>query len=147
MAYNGIQQRAQNTSTINTVTAYTKLIKLYMAGESAYPLTATGCLQLEADTSCTSRNTTLDTNLKKYGSLPSGEGYTQIRYNYQTQTVDGVSSPAMLIYYLNGTNKECGVPKVLNQTGSLTYATDTSAPYNTIPDQGGRTLCYVHVPI
>ena len=145
VAYNGIQQRARNSSTINTVAAYTKLIKLYMAGESAYPLTATSCLVV-AD-SCSSRSATLDANLQEYGLLPQGNAYTSIRYNYQAQTVNGASSPLMLIYYLDGTDQNCGVPNVLVQTGSLTYATDTTAPYNTSGNSGGRTMCYVHIPL
>ena len=145
VAYNGIQERTRNTTTINAVGAYAKLIKLYMAGESAYPLTTSACLQVVAG-SCSGRNATMDANLQKYGSLPNNPIYSYITYNYQTQTVDGQSSPLMLLYLLDGLNQECGVSNVVNQTGSLTYATDTTPPYNTNSNVGGRTLCYVHIP-
>jgi len=145
VAYNGIQERTRNTTTINAVSTYTKLIRLYMAGESAYPLTSSACLQVVAG-SCSGRNATMDANLQKYGSLPNNTIYSYITYNYQTQTVDGQGSPLMLLYLLDGLNQECGVPNVVNQTGSLTYVTDTTAPFNTNPNVGGRTLCYVHIP-
>lgn len=145
VAFNGVQQRANNAATINTVGAYTKLIKLYMTGENAYPLTTSACLQ--TDSSCTTRSSALDANLKKYGTLPSGEGRTSIRYYYQIQTVDGVSSPLMLIYYLEGINQDCGVSNALNQTASLTYVTDTTMPRNAAANSGGRTLCFAHIPM
>ena len=145
VAYNGIQQRARNTTTISTVNAYTKLINLYITGEGLYPLTSSTCLQVVTG-SCSARSTTMDANLQKFGSLPGGPIYTPVTYNYQTQTVDGQNSPLMLIYLLDSINQECGVPNVLNQTGSLTYATDTTPPYNTNGNSGGRTLCYVHIP-
>lgn len=145
VAYNGIQQRARNTTTISAVNTYVKLINLYMVGEGAYPLASSACLQVVTG-SCSSRSATMDANLQKFGSLPSNPIYTHITYNYQTQTVDSQSSPLLLIYLLDGLNQECGVPNVVNQTGSLTYATDVTPPYNTNGNSGGRTLCYVHMP-
>lgn len=88
----------------------------------------------------------MDANLQKYGALPSSPIYSYITYNYQTQTVDGQSSPLLLLYLLDGVNQECGVPNVVNQTAAVTYVTDTTSPYNTNSNIGGRTSCYVHVP-
>ena len=132
-------------TTISTVAAYKKLIDLYMASESTYPLTSSTCLQVVVG-SCSSRSSTLDANLMKMGSLPSAPIYTRITYNYQTQTVDGTSSPLLLVYLLDGTNQECGMPGVVVQTAALTYATDTTPPYNTSANSAGRTSCYVHIP-
>jgi len=145
VAFNGIQQRGRNTTTVGAVGAYTKLINLFMAAESAYPLASSTCLQVVAG-SCSSRSATMDANLQKYGSLPSSPIYSHITYNYQTQTVDGNASPLMLLYLLDGINQECGVANIVNQTAAVTYVTDTTAPYNTSPNSGGRTLCYAHVP-
>jgi prepilin-type N-terminal cleavage/methylation domain-containing protein len=43
IAYNGIQNRAKNTRTMNAVVAYTKAIKLYIVDNGTYPV-ATSCL-------------------------------------------------------------------------------------------------------
>lgn len=146
VAYNGIQERTRNTTTISAVNAYTKLIKLYMAGESAYPLTSGTCLQVVSG-SCSARSATMDENLQKYGTLPNNSIYSFITYNYQAQTVDGQSSPLMLIYLLDGVDQDCGAPNVVYQSGSLAYTTDTTPPYNTTANVGGRTRCYVHIPL
>lgn len=145
VAYNGIQERSRNATTISAVNTYVKLIKLYMAGESAYPLTSSTCLQVVTG-SCSGRNATMDANLQKYGTLPNNTIYTYLTYNYQAQTVDGQSSPLLLIYLLDGVNQECGVSNVVYQSGSLAYTTDTTPPYNTTADVSGRTRCYVHIP-
>lgn len=150
-AYNGIRQRASNTSTISAVTSYTKLIKLYINGESAYPLTAPSCLQVISGV-CSSRSATLDANLQKYGSLPSDQAYSDITYSYATgRSMDGATPPAvlLLLYSLDGTNQDCGVPNVVNQTAANTYVTDTTDPKNTLSStsspRAGMTRCYVYV--
>lgn len=44
VAYNGIQTRAENTKTLQSVTQYAKAIKLYVADQGAYPIQVYSCL-------------------------------------------------------------------------------------------------------
>jgi prepilin-type N-terminal cleavage/methylation domain-containing protein len=44
VAYNGIQTRAENTKTINSVAAYAKAVKLYAAEQGLYPNAVYRCL-------------------------------------------------------------------------------------------------------
>lgn len=151
VAYNGIQTRAKTSSTVNKVTAYTKLINLYIAGESAYPLTSSTCLQVITGT-CSSRNSTLDTNLQKYGALPADDAYTDITYYYGSRTLDGVGPQPVLflVYSIDGTNQDCGLSNIVNQTGTDIFVTDTSSPRNTIANsavpRSGMTRCYMYIP-
>lgn len=152
IAYNGIQNRSKNTATISAVNSYVKLINLYINGEGAYPLTSSTCLQVITGV-CSSRSATMDTNLQKYGTLPADQAFTDLTYSYSTgRTIDGATPPAvlLLLYSLDGTNQECGVPNIVNQTGANTYATDTSAPFNTLSTtttpRANMTRCYVYIP-
>lgn len=44
VAYNGVQTRAENTKTINSVAAYAKTVFLYVADQNAYPISSYSCL-------------------------------------------------------------------------------------------------------
>ena len=44
VAYNGIQQRARNTQTLNAVTAWVKALKLYQADKGEWPKIYDSCL-------------------------------------------------------------------------------------------------------
>lgn len=44
VAYNGIQTRAENTKTVQSVAQYGKAIKLYVADRGAYPIQTYSCL-------------------------------------------------------------------------------------------------------
>jgi prepilin-type N-terminal cleavage/methylation domain-containing protein len=152
VAYNGIQQRSKNSATISAVNSYVKLINLYIAGESAYPLASSTCLQVITGV-CSGRSATMDANLQKYGNLPNDQGYSDITYSYASgRTIDGATPPAvlLLLYSLDGTNEDCGLQGVVNQTAANTYVTDTSTPRNTTAStstpRAGMTRCYVYVP-
>jgi prepilin-type N-terminal cleavage/methylation domain-containing protein len=152
VAYGTIQQRAKNTATISAVNAYDKLVKLHITGENAYPLTSSTCLQVISGV-CSSRSATMDANLRKYGSLPNDQAYSDITYSYATgRTIDGDTPPAvlLLLFSLDGTNQDCGVPNVVNQTGANAYAIDTTPPMNTVAStstpRAGMTRCFVYVP-
>lgn len=152
VAYNAIQTRSRNTATISAVNSYVKLINLYINGESAYPLTTSTCLQVISGV-CSSRSSTMDTNIQKYGALPTDQAFTDITYSYATaRTIDGTTPPAvlLLLYSLDGTGQECGVPNIVNQTGANAYAIDTTAPFNTLTStttpRANMTRCYVYVP-
>ena len=152
VAYNGIQNRSKNAATISAVNSYVKLINLYIAGESAYPLAGSTCLQVISGV-CSGRSATMDANLQRYGSLPNDQGYTDLTYSYQTnRTIDGVTPPAvlLLLYSIDGTDQDCGMPNIVNQTAANTYVTDNSPPRNTTAStntpRAGMTRCFVYIP-
>jgi prepilin-type N-terminal cleavage/methylation domain-containing protein len=146
-AYNGIRERADRTATINHVAASIKLINAYMVQESSFPHSGAGCLQ----ESCTNyvRNPTLDTNLLKVGSLPSGaSANASVEYTYNSaRTIDGILGTLMITYRLPGANQGCGVDRVLRQVaGNQVYETYDGTLRNSNPNSNGNTVCYVSVP-
>ena len=148
VAYSGIQKRANNTATISHVSASIKLINAYMTDQNAFPFLGGACLQA----TCVSyqREATLDTNLKKLGTLPSGApGSASVEYTYSAaRTIDGVVGRLMITYRLSGINLDCGVDNVVKQVaGYITYETYRGTPpRNSSANSSGNTICYVHIP-
>lgn len=129
VAYNGIQQRSNNTATISAAHQATKLIKSYDAIHSTFPSTGTGCLTLtctDYSGASTSPSTTLIDNLKNVGTLPTstpvaGNGtYYGLWYNTRATgaTLDGQGATkrvVLLMYWLTGQNQDCGMENVAVQ--------------------------------
>lgn len=170
VAYNGIQQRSQNTARIANGNAAIKLINAYTAAYGVFPsTTGNSCIgdgfPLRTDlgyATCwgwdsatpSNRNTALnDTELKKIGSLPNNttppvptpywNGVGPVWWYDAARTVDGVSRPAAVIYFLAGGGQDCGASNpVIRQSSGSAYVTVTSSPRNT-STEGNSTFCYV----
>lgn len=153
VSYNGIQDRAINSSTMSAVLNIEKLIELYIVNNDAYPLTSGGSIGScsTADTASCSvagsskgTNNTYITNMTTVGTLPAEPARFDssnygIFYQYNAiRTVDGIVKPTVLIWYLKGTNVSCGRTVLNGSTLNNNYTT-ASNPYSA--SSGGTTTC------
>ena len=158
VAYNGIQQRANNTSVINAAKNSVNLVNAYVAANNAYPLASngSGCMTVvsgcDVNGSPVGVNTTLNNNLATLGTPPASipqatDNRYGIVYSYssaRTFNVNGNNEPQPVIvfYWLTGTSQQCGLPNVV--TGWVTSAS-SSTGYSAASDNG-KTLCYIRIP-
>ena len=156
-AYTNIQQRAKNTAIINAASQSLKMIQAYIAEKGTYPYapstagsacitSTTGC----ADSSNTiNANGTFDTNMATVGTLPrttqkiSGDNRYGVTYNYiSSRTMNSQSQPAALLYYLQGTNQQCGMSVTNVYSGDMSMSTSGYTNGNS----DGKTACVVSIP-
>ena len=158
VAYNGVQRRASNTAIISAVSQTSKAIQSYIALEGKYPA-KTGNVCLTIDSGCV-RNTgvveatssELNANMSAIGGYPRkisnvGAVGTGITYNYHPDRIfNGESRPAVLMYYLDGLNQNCGVPEVMNNWGTPpTPAVNSTTGWTGNLDIN-KTVCFVSIP-
>lgn len=156
VAYNGIQTRANNTARINGAAQAAKTLKAYVATYGTYPSTSSG-LCLTRDNVCTnytgvtitSSNSALLTEVAKVGELPSSVprqsgSYFGISQNYAPgRTILGdPRKGVLLMFWLEGGYKNCGVPDVVVDNGDGTYPASTTG--YTFSDNA-RTTCWVGI--
>ena len=156
VAYTGIQQRANNTAIIDGVGKIKRMVEAYVAANNEYPyLGEAEVVCVTTDSSCR-RNSgpvaatpAFDAAMATIGSVPRSVPLASsvrggVNYQYKAaRTVDGVSAPVVLIYYIIGPNASCGYP-VLNTDNNT--ATTISAPYSIGDVNGsGSTYCVVSV--
>lgn len=154
VAYNGIQQRANNTSIIAAANNSLSVIDAYITANDAYPpLSGSSCITSTSgcvvNTVTTSARATFDTSLTTIGTLPrsipmTGGNQTGILYDYTSgRTYNGAVQPAILFYWLYGTSQPCGLSDVV--TG-WTAGVPSSTGYTIANDSStGKTLCYIHI--
>lgn len=159
VAYNGIQQRANNTAIIDTASKTVRMVQAYVAANGVYPYAqgaGSGWVCVTSAVICTwdegsavPANTTFNNNIATVGTLPRsvptsgslGNG-VQIFWG-GTFVMDGISRPFMVIYWLNGINQQCGIPGVVVQSGStLTLSSTGNSASNSA---GGKTLCRISI--
>ena len=160
VAYNGIQQRANNTAIINAASQTLKAIQAYYAQEGVYPVTGayvcvtteTGCI--ETSGSVRVADTTFDTNMANVAKLPrnvpkSGTAGYGVIYNHSvSRQYSGQARPAILMYFLNGQSQNCGMTDVMNNWGttSPSYAERSTTGYTSNNASTDKTICYVSIP-
>ncbi len=153
VAYNGVQQKANNTSRISAINQLIKLIEGYTATYGAYPSTSNVCGTL--DNICTNSSGTanggdngpLMTELAKVGRPPQSlqppvGGTSGVQYIYEpSATFNGVAAPIRLEYWLDGQNTPCGVTNVSNYstTTAVTSTTGYTASSTT------KTTCWIRL--
>ena len=155
VAYNGVQQRANNTAKINAVKGFIKIFRAYTATYNVLPGTATRCATL--DNQCTNStgvaqttdNTALMDELRKIGSPPTSPS-TVVNSSYgiqyiheSTMTFNGAPAPIRLEYWLQGDNQSCGVENV--QNNNLTTPVSSTTGYTS--SGGGRTSCWIRLGV
>ena len=153
VAYSNISQRAYNATVISSANNSMKMIQAYVAEYGKYPLVSststTACVTTESGCTSTASVASFNTEMAKIGTLPkniqnrgsSGHG---IRYQYTSSwTVDGVSHPAGIVYWLDGTNQNCGVDGILASTSATTTWSTTGY---TTGNSGGKTRCDISIP-
>lgn len=153
VAYNGIQQRANNASIVAAAKNSLSVIDAYIAANDAYPLTGSACITSTSgcvvNTVAISANATFDTRLTTLGTLPrsipmTGGNQTGVLYSYNSgRTYNGVAQPVILFYWLYGTSQPCGLSDVVT---SWTAGVPSSTGYTVANDSStGKTLCYIHI--
>ncbi|HET8884028.1 MAG TPA: type II secretion system protein [Candidatus Saccharimonadales bacterium] len=156
VAYNGVQQRANNTARISAASQVIKLIESYKVVNNAYPATISACLTV--DNICTSWNGTVSTTdntalvnaLGAVGRLPddvprqSGSLYG-LMYNYRSNmTYNGNERHVLLMYWLEGGAQDCNAQNIVVQVPAYADNPDPWAPSTTgyTSTSGDRTTCY-----
>lgn len=154
VAYQGIQQRANNTATISAVNQTLRAIQAYVGSNGSYPLTVGGTICVTTTSGCYGgagafpSNSTFNTNMSGIGTLPksvpmSGSSRYGISYDYDAgRTLSGQSRPAMLLYYLQGTYQQCGMPVTNSWGPAMSIA---SSGYTTGDTGDGKTSCIVSI--
>ena len=155
IAYRGIQDRATNTSIINSVSQTLKMIQAYVAETGEYPELSSACVT--STTGCADANVAIssspifDTNMQKVGTPPKSTatlgGTTRygVIYTYQaTRTLDSQSRPAILLYYLQGINQSCGM--AITSSYGPVMATTSSRYTGGNSGSSGKTACVVSIP-
>ena len=158
-AYTNIQQRAKNTAIINAASQSLNMIQAYIAEYGTYPVTGNACITVDSECQTNTgspgskilANSTFDSRLAAIGVLPKsvpteGDRWYGITYSYSpAATFNGESQPGLLIYHLQGQNKQCGLPNVMAQVTTGTY--DTS-PYGYSSSHSGlnKTECRISIP-
>lgn len=170
VAYSSIQQRANNVARIANANAAVKLLSAYVATYSTYPYVAssssclgngfadsnTHCWGIDSATPGTRNATLNDVELVKVGSLPnnttppvqvaSGRALGPVYIYSPTYTLDGAPHRLFILYFLDGTNQDCGLSGVVlrSSTDTSVYQTVTTSPKNS-GNNGNATMCYVAV--
>lgn len=144
VAFNGVQQRANNASRISAVSQLLKLTKSYQATYGDIPSASGANYCATVDNICSSydstpntgSNTSLITELRKIGqpveSVPrlSGTNYG-ILYNVWTDSSRG-SDTLQIWYWLDGQNQSCGMSataaNLTNSTRCIVSVTTRNAP-------------------
>jgi len=158
VAYNGVQQRASNTAIIDAASKAKRMIEVYIATYDKYPHIVDGYVCITTTTSCRNNSGPMastpafDTEVARVGSLPRSAPLASdvrggVTYMYNaTRTIDGVSAPVVIRYYLLGAYSDCGMKVIDSDTSQ---AASTSSNKYTIGDVGssGSTLCAVKVSV
>lgn len=165
VVYNGIQQRALNTSRISSASEMQKLLNAYVTQEGKYPYTSRACVGSgytdwdgDGTLDCnygtaTHPSPVLDAELLKVvRSIPKVETKTvSVNGNphsgywyFPSVIIDGQSGRVMMIYYLEGANQNCGLREVLTWVTGYEY-TISGAINTNRPPSATSTSCYVAV--
>ena len=146
VAYNGIQDRARNSATIQAAQQVQKLANSYVINTGQVLTTASNvCLTQEnicaSDSGATptgTNNSGLMATLQPYGSLPNSVPYPAgIRTsNGVNRMVNDKLNPLFLIFWIKGTNANCGM-SVVSGSASAWYTSATGYSGSS----GGWTQC------
>jgi prepilin-type N-terminal cleavage/methylation domain-containing protein len=158
VAYNNVQQRANNTSRIAAAKHVQSMIHAYKVTYGTYPSTGARCLTVDnlctnfSGTVLTADNSAVITELRKVGSVinsvPRIGTHYGIYYDYYTpRTYNGEKIPLLMMYWLEGDNQQCqladtvvglpATPEEPNKFGTSTTGYTTTG--------SGRTACWVSI--
>jgi prepilin-type N-terminal cleavage/methylation domain-containing protein len=162
VAYNGIQQRAQNSKTTSAVNAYIKGLSIYASDNGAYPAsfaaTNVACLgedyigdkcwdssgtYIEDSALTTALKTVMGSTLPmpSLSSKPnSGILYLPKNRHYQ---LDGVDT-TWIIYAMDGATTRCSVGPIASYIGGLSFS--STAPASGQTTTGTSPGCWMPLP-
>jgi len=146
VAYNGVQDRAKNTATIQAAVQAQQLINVYttttgqnLGVTTSYCLTQDNkCASDSGSTAIATDNSSLISTLQPYGNLPSSVPLAAgVRTSYAAnRKANGILDPLFIVYWLKGSNTDCGAPVL---SGSGTNWNSSSSGYSA--SSGGMTEC------
>jgi hypothetical protein len=156
VAYNGVQQRANNVAIIDSASSSLRMIESYIAVNGTYPVSINGNFCITTTTGCygtvaLGANSTFDTNMATIGSLPrslpaSGADHYGISLIYAADVTFNASvQPLMIVYFLQGANQQCGVASVMNWAWPNTVTSATGYTTSNF-ESSGKTMCWVSIP-
>lgn len=141
VAYSNISQKANNAAIIKAAGDTVKLLQAYTVERGVYPVgtTATRCVLSQSGCmnsagATIAGDSAIVSSVAGIGSLPSsvpfsGDNRNGIFYQYvSSRTVDGVSQPLMITYWMQGVDQQCGL------SGAVAS------------NESGKTRCNVTVP-
>lgn len=154
VAFNGMQQRANNAARIQAANQIIKLTKLYRTETGNYPNNVASCGTVDnrcsnwAGTTVTSDNTTTLTRLRQFGEPPKSVPQQADSYygvyldTYSPRTIYGDENRDLLImYWLEGEEQDCQ-NETVRSVGSNIYEASIN-PYTS--SGSGRTTCWVGI--
>ena len=167
VTYQGVQQRADNSSKYSAAETYVKALQSYNAVNGQYPPLSAGsaCLGIgytggrcgSSPSYSTSDDSSFDAALRSFiGTVPpadnqiitkqDGSTYLGITLTYWTGfMVNGVSNPYFVEYVLYGSNQDCkvsGLVQIKTTWGDMVPATNQK---NTFYDSASTT-CVIALP-
>lgn len=140
VAYNGVQQRARNSTTISAVKDYIKLYSAYAVDYDTYPGSGNYCLGtgyaggLCWDNRAYVENAAANTGLLNYAKNLPSPSTARVYRNTTDGSRAGILfvSPNNLRYQLEGVDTQCGLP---GATRSFTTGESAGPECNiTVPD-------------
>lgn len=151
IAFNGIQQRANNAAIINAASQSFKAIQLYIADKGMLPASGYACITTQ--TGChdgnnsIGSNSTFDAGMMTIGTLPksvprAGTGYGITYHADNVRTFNGAPRRGVLLYFLKGSAQQCGLPDVANIWGDAMVSSTTG--YS--DSQATWTSCIISIP-
>jgi prepilin-type N-terminal cleavage/methylation domain-containing protein len=158
VTYNGVQQRANNTSRIAAAKHTQNVLRAYKTTFDTYPSTGARCLTTDNvctdynGTVLTADNSAILTEMRKSGavidSVPKTGSYYGIYYDYYLpRTFNAEKIPLLMMYWLEGDNQQCqlantvvGLPATPEEPNK--FGTSTTGYTST---GGGRTACWVSI--
>lgn len=156
VAYKGIQQRATNAAINEAASSTLRVVEAYIAVNGKYPMsggsvcvtTESGCIG--ESSSVINGSSTFDAAMRTLSTLPrnvppAGTDRLGIYFVYNPGiTFEGEdhSQPMLMVYYLSGTNQQCGLSNVSVYTWPHLYLSTTGFSSNT----NGATRCWISVP-
>lgn len=158
VAYNGIQQRAQNIQTINAVKVYQKALIQYAIDNHAYP-GAQWCFGEQGCAGISSNSSVANNAIRPYfnnaSSLPQpsqvavqyggSNTRTGAAYSYSnTYMLDGVVYPWGINYVLQGVG--CSMDGVLGTNPNWPNFTRTPNSSGATETQTGNSFCRILLP-
>lgn len=157
VAYNGVQQRAENSKVAAAVQAYKKALLQYATDKNSYPIASGGaCLGEGYPSGCYggqySEVVAFNNLLRPYlgnGTLPlpsikiTDGRRGALFYGNAAQTIDGLPHTWFIWYVIQGAGIKCPVGPVVG--GDFpTYTSNPASGYSVATANG--TLCWVPMP-
>ena len=154
VAYNGLQQRANNSARIQAANQVIKLVTLFQTEKGYYPNNTAVCGTVEnvcsnwAGSAVTTDNTATLNNLRQFGEPPksvprqAGDYYGVYVDRYAPRVIYGDEARDLLVmYWLEGEGQNCQ-NQVVRSVGGNVYE---ASPDPWTSSGSGRTTCWVGI--